>query len=73
MAFGTKQVGESTPAWVGKMVAASTLVLQMLPPILHSSAVISTHTNDVLDLTFKIANVGIVVLALFFGVSPKSE
>ena len=73
MSFGVEQAGNATPSWVAKAVAAATLFLQLLPPVLEQSAIVTDHVHQVLDLVFKIANVVIVVAAIFIGNSPKTE
>ena len=72
MAFGPSQVNNDTPAWVIKAVAAVTLGLQMLTPIVSVSTVLDQHTKEVLDLVVKLVNVGIVVIAVFFGIEKQS-
>jgi len=72
MAFGPSQVSNATPAWVIKAVAAVTLGLQMLTPIVSVSTVLDQHTKEVLDLVVKLVNVGVVVLAVFFGIEKQS-
>ena len=71
MAFGTSQINNSTPAWVIKAVAAITLGLQMLTPIVSVSTVLDQHTKEVLDLVVKLVNVGVVVIAVFFGIEKQ--
>lgn len=67
MAFGVNQIGNSTPAWVVKTVAASTVVLQLLTPVIAASTVLDQSTKDVIDLTCKLVNIAVAGLAVFFG------
>lgn len=72
MAFGPEQTSNPTPAWVIKAVAAVTLGLQMLTPIVTVSTVLDQNTKDILDLIVKLVNVAVVVIAVFFGIEKQS-
>ena len=72
MAFGPSHIDTPTPSWVIKAVAAVTLGLQMLTPIVSVSTVLDQHTKEILDLAVKLANVAVVVIAVFFGIEKQS-
>ena len=72
MTFGPTQIDTPTPAWVIKAVAAVTVGLQLLTPIVSVSTVLDQHTKDILDLSVKLINVAVVVVAVFFGIT-KTE
>ena len=72
MAFGPSHVDTPTPSWVIKGVAAITVGLQLLTPIVSVSTVLDQHTKDILDLSVKLINVAVVVVAVFFGIEKQS-
>lgn len=71
MKIGFDQVNNTTPAWVIKAVAALTVGLQMLTPIVSVSTVLEQNTKDILDLSVKLVNVAVVVVAVFFGIEKQ--
>lgn len=63
----TNNWNTDSPAWVVKLVAASTLVFQGLPPMLQATNVIDQHTKDVIALCCDVANLLVAGAAIFFG------
>lgn len=72
--MNVKNWSNASPAWVTKFVAASTLFLQGLPPMLQATQVIDQHTKDVISLSCDVLNLAVAGVAIFFGGgNSKSE
>jgi hypothetical protein len=62
-----KNINQPTPAVVGKIVAASTLLLQGIPPIITSANIISPAAKETIALICDLLNILVASLAVLFG------
>jgi hypothetical protein len=62
-----KNINQPTPAVVGKIVAASTLLLQGIPPVIASANIISPATKEIIAVVCDLLNIFVASLAVLFG------
>lgn len=66
MATVIKNISEPTPAWVGNVVAASTVVLQTVPMIMAKYSFVTVHALEITSFGCDLGNIAIAALAIFF-------
>lgn len=62
-----KNINKPTPAVIGKIVAASTLLLQGIPPVITSADIISPTAKETVALVCDLLNIFVASLAVLFG------
>ena len=62
-----KNINQPTPAVVGKIVAASTLLLQGIPPVIASANIINPATKEIIAVVCDLLNIFVASLAVLFG------
>jgi hypothetical protein len=62
-----KNINKPTPAVVGKIVAASTLLLQGIPPVIAGADIINPATKETVALVCDLLNIFVASLAVLFG------
>ena len=66
MATVVKNITEPTPAWVGAVVAASTILLQGLPMVMAKYSFVTPHALEITSFGCDMGNMAIAAFAIFF-------